>query len=146
VLESGVVHALVSILASSDKEELVTEALAVLAALAENFDGANAVFEASALTLIIGMLRSATSRVGKEHCASILLSLSVNVGVDVVGVLAKDVTLMPLLYSLLTDGNSHAAKKARLLIKVLQDFNETASSRLKGSSILREMNGLELRN
>jgi hypothetical protein len=33
-----------------------------------------------------------------------------------------------------------------LLIKVLQDFNETASSRLKGSSILREMNGLELRN
>ncbi|WJX94306.1 hypothetical protein P8452_75738 [Trifolium repens] len=146
VLESGVVHALVSILASSDKEELVTEALAVLAALAENFDGANAVFEASALSLIIGMLRSATSCVGKEHCASILLSLSVNVGVDVVGVLAKDVTLMPLLYSLLTDGNSHAAKKARLLIKVLQDFNETASSRLKGSSILREMNGLELRN
>ncbi|CAJ2664385.1 unnamed protein product [Trifolium pratense] len=146
VLESGVVHALVSILASSDKEELVTEALAVLAALAENFDGANAVFEASALSLIIGMLRSATSRVGKEHCASILLSLCVNVGVDVVSVLAKDVTLMPMLYSLLTDGNSHAAKKARLLITVLQDFNETASSRLKGSSILREMNRLEIRN
>ncbi|MCI80519.1 U-box domain-containing protein 19-like, partial [Trifolium medium] len=75
--------ALVSILASSDKEELVTEALAVLAALAENFDGANAVCEASALTLIIGMLRSSTSHVGKEHCASILLSLCVNVGVDV---------------------------------------------------------------
>ncbi|XP_058749401.1 U-box domain-containing protein 19-like [Vicia villosa] len=148
VIEAGAVHALVSILHPSYnyKEELVTEALAVIAALAENFDGANAVLEASALTLITGMLRSATSRAGKEHCASILLSLCVNVGADVVGVLAKDITLMPLLYSLLTDGTAHAAKKARFLIQILQDFNETASSRLKGSSILRQLNGLELRN
>ncbi|XP_004508855.1 U-box domain-containing protein 19-like [Cicer arietinum] len=138
VLEAGAVHALVSILDSSCKEELVTEALAVLAALAENFDGANAVLEASGLSLITGMLRSATSRTGKEHCASILLSLCVNIGADVVGVLAKDVTVMPLLYSLLTDGTSHAAKKARFLIKVLQDFNETIASRLKGSSVPRE--------
>ncbi|XP_058762631.1 U-box domain-containing protein 19-like [Vicia villosa] len=148
VIEAGAVHALVSILQPSYnyKEELVTEALAVIAALAENFDGANAVLEASALTLITGMLRSATSRAGKEHCASILLSLCVNVGADVVGVLAKDITLMPLLYSLLTDGTAHAAKKARFLIQILQDFNETTSSRLKGSSILRQLNGLELRN
>lgn len=148
VIEAGAVHALVSILHPSYnyKEELVTEALAVIAALAENFDGANAVLEASALPLITGMLRSATSRVGKDHCASILLSLCVNVGADVVGVLAKDITLMPLLYSLLTDGTAHAAKKARFLIQILQDFNETASSRLKGSSVLRQLNGLELRN
>ncbi|CAI8609937.1 unnamed protein product [Vicia faba] len=142
VIEAGAVHALVSILDPSYKEELVTEALAVIAALAENFDGANAVLEASALPLITGMLRSVTSRAGKEHCASILLSLCVNVGVDVVGVLSKDITLMPLLYSLLTDGTAHAAKKARFLIKILQDFNETACSRLKGSSVLRQLNGL----
>lgn len=147
VLEAGAVHALVSILNTlGNKEELVTETLAVLAALAENFDGANAVLEASVLPLITGLLRSAPSRAAKEHCVSILLSLCVNGGVDVAGVLAKDVTLMPLLYSLLTDGTSHAAKKARFLIKVLQDFNETATSRLKGSAILRQLNVLELRN
>ncbi|XP_061354100.1 U-box domain-containing protein 19-like isoform X2 [Gastrolobium bilobum] len=109
------------------------------AALAENVvDGAHAILQASALSLIIGMLRSATSRAGKEHSASILLSLCVNVGVEVVAVLAKDPSLMPSLYSLLTDGTSHAAKKARFLIKVLQDFNETTISGLKGSSIPQE--------
>ncbi|CAL5198275.1 unnamed protein product [Lathyrus oleraceus] len=146
VIEAGAVHALVSIIDPSYKDELVTEALAVIAALAENFDGANAVLEASALPLITRMLRSSASRAGKEHCASILLSLCVNVGVNVVGVLARDITLMPLLYSLLTDGTAHAAKKARFLIKILHDFNETATSRLKGSSVLRQLNGLELRN
>lgn len=146
VIEAGAVHALVSIIDPSYKDELVTEALAVIAALAENFDGANAVLEASALPLITRMLRSSASRAGKEHCASILLSLCVNVGVNVVGVLARDITLMPLLYSLLTDGTAHAAKKARFLIKILHDFNETATSRLKGSSVLRQLSGLELRN
>ncbi|XP_027330923.1 U-box domain-containing protein 18-like [Abrus precatorius] len=133
-LEAGAVPALVGVLGSSNKDELVTEALAVLAALAENVDGARAILQASALRLITGMLRSATSRAGKEHSASILLSLCVNVGGEVVGVLAKDPSLMPLLYSLLTDGTSHAAKKARFLIKVLHDFNETRTSRFKDSS------------
>lgn len=139
VLDSGVVPALVAILASSDKHELITECLAVLAVLAENVDGAHAIFQASALKLITGVLQSATSRAGKEHCASILLSLCVNiVGGEVVGVLANDTSLMPLLYSLITDGTSHAAKKARFLIKVLHDFNETRVSQLKGSSVPRE--------
>ena len=138
VIEAGVVRALVGVLRSSDKDELVTECLAVLAVLAENVEGAHAVVRASALSLITGMLQTASSRAGKEHCASILLSLCVNVGVEVVGVLAKDPSIMPLLYSLLTEGTSHAAKKARFLIKVLQDFNETRNSGLKGSSVQQE--------
>ncbi|KAK7265702.1 hypothetical protein RJT34_33325 [Clitoria ternatea] len=136
---AGAVRALVNVLASSsDKDELVTECLAVLAALAENVDGAREILQASALPFVTRVLRSATSRAGKEHSASILLSLCVNVGAEVVAVLAKDTALMPLLYSLLTDGTSHAAKKARFLIKVLQDFNETRSSGIKGSSALEE--------
>ncbi|TKY55188.1 U-box domain-containing protein 19 [Spatholobus suberectus] len=138
VLSAGAVPALLDILASSDKDELVAESLAVLATLSENVDGARAILQGSALPMITGMLKSATSRAGKEHSASILLSLCVNVGVEVVAVLAKDPSLMPLLYSLLTDGTSHAAKKARFLIKVIQDFNETRSSGLKGSSLPQE--------
>ncbi|OIW00336.1 hypothetical protein TanjilG_27587 [Lupinus angustifolius] len=140
VIQSGSVPALVAILASSDKHELITESLAVLAVLAEKVDGANAILKATnSLQLITGLLQSVTSNAGKEHCASILLSLCVNFGSDVVGVLSKDTTLMPLLYSLLTDGTSHASKKARFLIKVLHDFNETrASGALKGSSVPQE--------
>ncbi|XP_020227222.1 U-box domain-containing protein 18 [Cajanus cajan] len=137
-LSAGAVPALLDILASSDKEELVAESLAVLAALAENVDGARAILQGSALALITGMLRTATSRAGKEHCVSILLSLSVNVGAEVVAVLAKDPSLMPLLYSLLTEGTSHAAKKARFLIRVIQDFHETRTLGLKGSSVPQE--------
>lgn len=139
VLAAGAVPALVDILASSEKDELVTESLSVLAVLAEDVDGAHAVLRASTLPLVTGKLRSsATSRAGKEHSVSILLSLCVNVGAEIVAVLAKDPSLMPLLYSLLTDGTSHAAKKGRFLIKVLQDFNETTTSGLKGSSVPRE--------
>ncbi|KAK7347006.1 hypothetical protein VNO80_21530 [Phaseolus coccineus] len=134
VIAAGAVPALLHILASSDKEELVVESLAVLAALAENADGARTIFEGSALALITGMLRSVTSRVGKEHCASILLSLCVNVGAEVVAVLAKDPLVMPSLYSLVTGGSCQGAKKARFLIKVIQDFHETRTSGLKGSS------------
>ncbi|ESW27406.1 hypothetical protein PHAVU_003G199200 [Phaseolus vulgaris] len=134
VIAAGAVPALLHILASSDKEELVVESLAVLASLAENADGARAIFEGSALALIRGMLRSVTSRVGKEHSASILLSLCVNVGAEVVAVLAKDPSVMPSLYSLVTGGSCQGSKKARFLIKVIQDFHETRTSGLKGSS------------
>ncbi|KAL1371630.1 hypothetical protein HN51_001865 [Arachis hypogaea] len=137
-IEAGVVHALVGVLGSSEKDELVTECLAVLAVLAENVEGANAILRASALSLITAMLQTASLRVGKEHCASILLSLCVNIGAEVVAVLAKDPSVMPLLYSLLTEGTSHAAKKARFLIKVLQDFSETRASGFKGSSVPQE--------
>ncbi|KHN18467.1 U-box domain-containing protein 19 [Glycine soja] len=108
VIAAGAVPALLDIIASSNKDELVTESLAVLAALAENVDGAREILQAGC------------------------------VGAEVVAVLAKEPSLMPLLYSLLTDGTCHAAKKARFLIKVIQDFHETRSAGLKGSSLPQE--------
>ncbi|KAK7411126.1 hypothetical protein VNO78_02541 [Psophocarpus tetragonolobus] len=123
VLAAGAVPALVNVLSSSDKPDLVMDSLAVLVALVESVEGAYAVFRAEALPLVVRILQSATSRAGKEYCVSILLALCVNVGgVQVTGVLAKDPSLMPSLYSLLTDGTPHATKKARSLINLLLDF------------------------
>ncbi|XP_028790890.1 U-box domain-containing protein 19-like [Neltuma alba] len=138
VLEANAVPALVNILSSSEKSDLTTDCLAVLAALAENVEGAKAVSKACALPLIVGMLQKITWRTGKEHCVAILMSLCVHVGEEVVSILAKDPSLMPWLYSLLTDGTSHAAKKARSLIKLLHEYNDTRTSQWLSSSVLPE--------
>lgn len=128
VLEANTVPVLVDILASSEKDDVTTDSLAVLAALAENSEGAEAMLKVSALPLITGIMKSTTRKVGKEHCVSILLSLCVNGGEDVIGLMAKDVSIMASLYSLLTDGTSRAAKKARFLMRILQQFNEKPTS------------------
>ncbi|KAL5813916.1 hypothetical protein ACOSQ4_024557 [Xanthoceras sorbifolium] len=136
VLEAGTIPLLVDILASSYKTELITDTLAVLAALAENIGGTLAIQQASALPVITGLLQSLNSRAGKEYCVSIMMSLCSNSGrEEAIAVLAKDSSLMNSLYSLITDGTSHASKKARSLIKILQGFLETSSSSgLMGSS------------
>ncbi|KAJ1418229.1 Zinc finger, RING/FYVE/PHD-type [Sesbania bispinosa] len=139
VLDAGAVPVLVGVLASSsDKADLVTDCLAVLVALAESVEGARAILQASALNLVIGVLQSGTSRSGKEYCVSILLSLCDKIGAEVISVLVKDPLLMPLLYSLVTDGTPLAAKKARSLINVLQEFNEKRISGLVGSSVSQQ--------
>ncbi|XVF54149.1 hypothetical protein PTKIN_Ptkin05aG0157400 [Pterospermum kingtungense] len=128
VLYARTVPLLVDILASSDKHELVADSLAVLATLAESYDGTFTILQTSALPLVTRTLQSTTSRAVKEHCVSILLSLCTNGGDDVVAVLAKDPSVMSSLYSLITDGTNHGCKKARSLIKILHKFHETSSS------------------
>ncbi|XWS60716.1 hypothetical protein CRYUN_Cryun07bG0059600 [Craigia yunnanensis] len=128
VLDAGTVPLLVDILASSDKHELVADSLAVLATLAESFDGTFAILQASSLPLITRILQSSTSQAGKEHCVSILLSLCTTGGEEAIAVLAKNPSVMSSLYSLITDGTTHANKKARSLIKILHKFHETSSS------------------
>lgn len=139
VLNSGVVPAIVKVLGSSDKGYVVNDCLAVLVALAENVDGARAVLECSGLSLVIGILQSANSRAEKEYCVSILVSLCVNVGGEVVSVLAKHASgIMPLLYANLTDGTPQAEKKARKLINVLQEFDEKRTLGMVGSSVMQQ--------
>ncbi|KAK4735405.1 hypothetical protein R3W88_009666 [Solanum pinnatisectum] len=128
-LGAGTVPALVNLLASSDKVELNTDALAVLATLAERTEGSFAILEASALPVILNQLQNTTSRAGKEYCVSILLALCVNSGAEVLATLVREKALMPLLYSLLTEGTSQAKKRTRSLIKILQRFCETSTSR-----------------
>ncbi|TXG50300.1 hypothetical protein EZV62_022824 [Acer yangbiense] len=134
VLEAGTVPLLVDILASSYKTELITDTLAVLTTLAGNIEGTFTILQTPALPVITGLLRSLNSRAGKEHCVSILMSLCSNAGEEAIAVLAKHSSLMNSLYSLVTDGTSHASKRARSLIKILQEFHETSSSGLVSGS------------
>lgn len=138
-LEAGIVPVLVDLIASIERSDIIADSLAVLASLAENNDGCITILHTSALPLIMGLVKSLSSRAGQEYCVSILLSLSTNGGNEVIGILAKEPALMPTLYSLVTEGTSHASKKARMLINMLQKFKESSSSSLaSGSGVQKE--------
>lgn len=128
VLAAGVVPLLFDILTSFDSEVLVTDSLAILATLAEKPEGTVAISRCKALDSIVGILNSSTSRVTKDFCVSLLLSLCVNGGHNVVALLVKSPSLMGSLYSQLSEGTSRASKRATSLIKVLHEFHERRSS------------------
>lgn len=130
ILSTNVIEILVNLLASSEKEDLITDALAVLATLADTKEGSAAALQASALPVVSAKLQTVSSRPGKEYCVSILLSLCIHCGVDVIALLVRDQSLMPRLYPLVSEGTGHARKKARMLIRILQKFSESSSSTL----------------
>ncbi|PIN10090.1 Ubiquitin--protein ligase [Handroanthus impetiginosus] len=138
VLSAGLVLLLVNLLTSCEREDLISDLLAVLATLAEKLDGAMAIISADTLPIIIDILGSSNSRTAKEYCVSILLSLCINEGADVVPLLVKNTSLMMFLYSLLADGTSRSSKKASSLIRILHAFNEKSSSGSRASTIPQE--------
>ncbi|KAF8016595.1 hypothetical protein BT93_H1959 [Corymbia citriodora subsp. variegata] len=127
VLASGAVPVLVQQLKSSDREDFVNDCLAVLSSISERSEGASAILRANALYIIMGILNSSTSRVGREHCVTLLLALCIYGGAEVISNLVKSSSLMQSLYSLLSEGTSRASKKASALIRLLQDFSERRS-------------------
>lgn len=127
-IAAGAVPSLLGLLESSDRAEVKTDTLAVVSTLADNVDGSIQILQASALPLILKELYGIETRGGKEYCVSILHSLCLNCGADAVSVLAKDASLMSALYSLVTEGTSHAGRKARSLIKILHRFCDSRSS------------------
>lgn len=127
VIDAGTIPLLLHI-ASSNKDELIVDSLALLATLAECLDGTLAILQASSFPLITRILQSTSFQAGKEHCVSIFLSCCTNGGDEAVAVLAKDTSVMSSLYSVTTDGTAQASKKARSLIKILHKFHETSSS------------------
>ncbi|KAI4303862.1 hypothetical protein MLD38_039449 [Melastoma candidum] len=126
VLDAGAVPLLINILACSDKAELLTDTLAVLAALSENKDGATEILQTPGLPLVTELLRSLETEQGREYCVSILLSLcSMDPGgKDFIRAMAQDSTMFKALDSVLTGGTSYAKKKARALIKLLLNSRE----------------------
>nr|GLL22343.1 U-box domain-containing protein 19-like [Ipomoea trifida] len=130
ILSTNAIEILVNLLSSSQKEDLITDALAVLATLTDTKEGSTAALQASAVPVISTKLQTVSSRPGKEYCVSILLSLCTHCGGDVVAVLARDQSLMPRLYPLVSEGTAQARKKARLLIRILHKFCESSSSTL----------------
>ncbi|KZV52125.1 U-box domain-containing protein 19-like [Dorcoceras hygrometricum] len=124
-IESRAVPVLVNLLSSCTRFELKTDTLAVLSTLADNITGSIEILETASLPLILRQLQTIETRAGREYCISILHSVCLNCGDGVVSMLAKDASLMTMLYSLIADGSSHASKIARSLTKILHRFSET---------------------
>ncbi|KAK9276706.1 hypothetical protein L1049_006242 [Liquidambar formosana] len=131
VLAAGAVPLLINLLTSAEREDLITDSLAVLATLAEKPDGTIAILRRGALDLVMGILSSSALKAGKEYCVSLLLALCINGGGDVVAHLLQNHSLMESLYSLLTEGTSRASKKASSLIRILHEYCERNTSGLK---------------
>lgn len=138
VLSAGVVPLLLNLLRSLQREDVITESLAVLATLAEKQDGAMAILSARALHQIVEVFGFSTTRSVKEHCVSLLLYLCINGGADVVRVLVKNQALMVPLYDLLADGSPRAGRKASSLIRIIHEFDEKSSSSLMNLPLQRD--------
>ncbi|KAI3868607.1 hypothetical protein MKX03_013117 [Papaver bracteatum] len=130
VLECGTVKILVDLLNLENSLDFITEALAVLAILAEKQEGSSEILRTSSVlyALVATLESSSISAPAKEYCVSILLSLCINGGKEVVAVLRKPTSLTCSLYNLLTQGTSRACKKSNSLLKILHEFNDSGSS------------------
>ncbi|KAE8716535.1 equilibrative nucleotide transporter 1-like [Hibiscus syriacus] len=124
VLASGVVPLLLNLLRDSEREDLITDSLAILATLAEKIDGTVFILHRGGLQLLVEILNTSTSKTTKEYCVSMLLALCVNGGLNVVARLVKIPSLRRSLYSQLSEGTSRARKKAHAIIKILHQFYE----------------------
>ncbi|CDP00177.1 unnamed protein product [Coffea canephora] len=127
VFAAGLVPLLVDLISSCEREDLVTDSLAVLANLADNPDGTTSILSSGALPMIVEVLGSSSSMAAREYCVSLLLSFCTHGGADAVIVLVKNPSLMGALYSQLTEGTTRASKKASSLIKILHNFNEKST-------------------
>lgn len=136
-LAAGIIPCLINIL-KSERGDLVTDSLGVLATLAENPEGTHAIVRASAIPVVVETLHSSASRVGKEYCVSVLLSLCINGGVEAVPILQKLPSLMGSLYLVLTEGTTRASKKASSLLRLLQDCRNPGSSGMLPHAVRQE--------
>lgn len=138
VLSTGLVPLLTKLLKTFERDDLITDSLAVLAAIAGKKDGTLAILQAGALPVIVEIFGSTISKAGKEFCISLLLALCMKCGDDVVPVLLESHTLMGPLYTLLTEGTPRASKKAGSLIRLLHAYHERRFSSLSSPALLRE--------
>ncbi|XP_074298235.1 U-box domain-containing protein 18-like [Silene latifolia] len=131
MLEGRLVSLLVTLLDSQESQDLMVDSLAVLSALAEKHDGAKSILRTRALFTIVKVLcssKSDCSRFRGEHCISLLLSLCINGGREVIEVLVMRTSLMGALYCFLTDGTSRASKKANSIISILHEYSKRGST------------------
>ncbi|XP_074587293.1 U-box domain-containing protein 19-like [Curcuma longa] len=136
MLEAGAVPALIALLPSQQRGDLASDAVAVLAKISEQPDGAAAIVGCAAgIPRLVEFFRSTGSRSGRENCTSALLSLCVHGGAEVVSSLSQMPALMPALYSLATEGSPRAGKKARSLIDRIQRLDEQGWPAMAASSV-----------
>ncbi|KAG0554128.1 hypothetical protein M758_12G067000 [Ceratodon purpureus] len=117
IVESGAVTILVSLL-SEEEGGIADDALMVLALVAGSTEGLTAIAEASAIPILVRMLRVGTPK-GRENAIAVLLALCRNGGERIVSSVMQVSTAVPSLYSLLTMGTPRAKRKASSLLKLL---------------------------
>lgn len=128
VLSAGAVPLLVDLIETSDSEILISDSMEILGTLAGKPEGAASILRSGALNSIVGFLNSCSSIAGREYSVSLLVALCVNGGSEVIGVIAKNQTVISSVYSVVSEGTSRGKKKASSLIRVLQEFTELESS------------------
>lgn len=117
IVESGAVTILVSLL-GEEEGGIADDALMVLALVAGSTEGLTAIAEASAIPILVRMLRVGTPK-GRENAIAVLLALCRNGGERIVSAVMQVNTAVPSLYSLLTMGTPRAKRKASSLLKLL---------------------------
>lgn len=117
IVESGAVTILVSLL-NEEEGGIADDALMVLALVAGSTEGLTAIAEASAIPILVRMLRVGTPK-GRENAIAVLLALCRNGGERIVSSVMQVSTAVPSLYSLLTMGTPRAKRKASSLLKLL---------------------------
>eukprot|EP00252_Welwitschia_mirabilis_P006663 TRINITY_DN17551_c0_g1_i1.p1 TRINITY_DN17551_c0_g1~~TRINITY_DN17551_c0_g1_i1.p1 ORF type:complete len:695 (+),score=39.47 TRINITY_DN17551_c0_g1_i1:84-2168(+) len=126
VVESGALPMLVNLLLDDDADRerpgLADDALAVLALLARQKQGLQAMSKSSVIVpALVGLLRSASPK-GKENSIAILLSLCRNGDASIINAVTRTPFLERALYGLLTSGTPRAKRKATSFLRVLQRF------------------------
>lgn len=136
ILEAGAAPALIALLPSQERGDLASNAVAVLAKISEQPEGAAAIVDCAAgIPRLVEFFRSTGSRSGRENCVSALLSLCVHGGAEVVSSLREMPALMPALRSLVTEGSPRAVKKARSLIDRIHHLDEQGWPAMAPSSV-----------
>ncbi|KAG6479089.1 hypothetical protein ZIOFF_062548 [Zingiber officinale] len=136
ILEAGAVPALIALLPIQERGDIASDAVAVLAKISEEPDGAAAIVScADGIPRLVEFFRTTGSRSGRENCVSALLSMCVHGGAEVVSPLSQMPALMPALYSLVTEGSPRAGKKARLLIDRIHLLDEQGWPAMAPSSV-----------
>ncbi|KAK6922171.1 Armadillo [Dillenia turbinata] len=109
VISAGAIPLLVEILKNSEREEIVTNSLAVLATLAAKPVGTLAILRRGAVDIVVEIFGSSTSNAAKECCVPLLLALCINGGVPLIGMLVMKTSLMGPLYTLLSEGTAQSS-------------------------------------
>eukprot|EP00250_Pteridium_aquilinum_P011921 c20391_g1_i1 orf=312-2339(+) len=123
LVKAGAVGVLLGLLSPLESGAgLQDEALAVLAVLASSAEGRTAIADATAVPMLVDLLRSASPK-GKENAVTILLNLCRYASYPALKEIMNLYTLLPSLHGLCNYGTSRARRKAMSLLRILRKWD-----------------------
>ncbi|KAE8803790.1 U-box domain-containing protein 19 [Hordeum vulgare] len=122
---AGAVVVLAGLLSSDRDGDVACDTVSLLARIAEQPAGSQAVLARAGLVArLVEFLAASSSRSGKDHCVGLLVMLCRHGGEKVVALLGRMPGLMGSLHSLVADGSPATCKKARSLISMIHRHYE----------------------